>query len=121
MRQKSFFSSSFRESHGRTVSSTGHGWPFGPFRSAYGLIGDSFLSYDAITKRWQQTWVTNFGAYMFLTGTFKDGVLTLEGNSHTKTRDIPHRITWKAEYDRALLAAGPPGDGPETSAIRDAA
>src|SRR5438132_581023 len=32
-----------------------------------GLIGDSFLSYDSITKRWQQTWLTNFGAYMFLT------------------------------------------------------
>ena len=42
-------------------------------------------------------WLTNFGAYMFLTGTFKDGVLTLEGNSHTKSKDLPHRITWKAE------------------------
>ena len=62
-----------------------------------GLIGDSFLSYDSITKKWQQTWLTNFGAYMFLTGTFKDGVLTLEGTSHTKTKDLPHRITWKAE------------------------
>jgi hypothetical protein len=62
-----------------------------------GLVGDSFLSYDSITKRWQQTWLTNFGAYMFLTGTFKGGVLTLEGASHTKTRDLPHRITWKAE------------------------
>ena len=62
-----------------------------------GLVGDSFLSYDSMTGKWQQTWVTNFGAYMFLTGTFKDGVLTLEGTSHTKTRDLPHRITWKAE------------------------
>jgi hypothetical protein len=24
-------------------------------------------------------------------------VLTLEGTSHTKTRDVPHRITWKRE------------------------
>jgi hypothetical protein len=62
-----------------------------------GLVGDSFLSYDSITKKWQQTWLTNFGAYMFLTGTFKDGVLTLEGTSHTKSKDLPHRITWKAE------------------------
>jgi hypothetical protein len=62
-----------------------------------GLIGDSFLSYDSFAKHWQQTWLTNFGAYMFLTGTFKDGVLTLEGTSHTKSRDLPHRITWKAE------------------------
>jgi hypothetical protein len=28
---------------------------------------------------------------------FQDGVLTLEGTSHTKSRDLPHRITWKAE------------------------
>ncbi|MEO5626389.1 MAG: hypothetical protein ABIQ70_10320 [Dokdonella sp.] len=62
-----------------------------------GLIGDSFLGYDSITRKWQQTWLTNFGAYMFLTGSFKDGTLTLEGTSHTKTRDIPSRITWKAE------------------------
>jgi hypothetical protein len=62
-----------------------------------GLVGDSFLSYDSITKKWQQTWLTNFGAYMFLTGTFDHGVLTLEGTSHTKTRDIPQRITWKKE------------------------
>jgi hypothetical protein len=34
---------------------------------------------------------------MLLTGTFVDGVLTLEGNSHTKTKDIVQRITWKAE------------------------
>jgi hypothetical protein len=37
-------------------------------------------------------------------------------------RAIAERITWKAEYDRALLAAaGPPDDGPETSATRPAA
>jgi hypothetical protein len=36
---------------------------------------------------------------------------------------IAERITWKAEYDRAILAAqGPPGgNGPETSATRRAA
>jgi hypothetical protein len=62
-----------------------------------GLIGDSFLSYDAITKKWQQTWLTNFGAFMFLSGTFNDGVLTLEGSSHTKTKDVPYRITWRSE------------------------
>jgi hypothetical protein len=67
------------------------------YEQSDGLVGDSFLSYDSITKKWQQTWLTNFGAYMFLTGNFKDGVLTLEGHSHTKTKDIEQRITWKAE------------------------
>ncbi|MGW4482444.1 replication initiator [Amycolatopsis sp. NPDC004368] len=36
---------------------------------------------------------------------------------HLVMRAIAERITWKAEYDRALLAAGPP----ETSATRQAA
>ena len=62
-----------------------------------GLIGDSFLSYDSITKKWQQTWLSNFGAYMFLTGSFNDGVLTLEGAAHGKSKDVPHKITWRAE------------------------
>ncbi|WP_435818348.1 replication initiator [Amycolatopsis keratiniphila] len=46
------------------------------------------------------------------------------GDTHSPPRDhlvmraIAERITWRAEYDRALLAAqGPPGDdGPKTSA-----
>ncbi|WP_328612290.1 replication initiator protein [Amycolatopsis sp. NBC_00345] len=49
------------------------------------------------------------------------------GDQHVPPRDhlimhaISERITWRAEYDRALLAAqGPPG-GPETSATRQAA
>jgi hypothetical protein len=41
--------------------------------------------------------------------------------AHLVMRAIAERITWKAEYDRALLAAaGPPGTQ-ETSATRDAA
>jgi hypothetical protein len=41
--------------------------------------------------------------------------------AHLVMRAIAERITWKAEYDRALLAAaGPPG-GQETSAIPEAA
>ncbi|MFE0027688.1 replication initiator [Amycolatopsis sp. NPDC059021] len=49
------------------------------------------------------------------------------GDTHVPPRDhlimhaISERITWRAEYDRALLAAqGPPGD-PETSATQQAA
>ncbi|MTD58826.1 replication initiator [Amycolatopsis pithecellobii] len=39
--------------------------------------------------------------------------------AHLLMRAIAERITWKAEYDRALLAARPPD--PETSAIQQAA
>ncbi|HEX4382148.1 MAG TPA: hypothetical protein VH083_04340 [Myxococcales bacterium] len=63
-----------------------------------GLIGDSFLSYDSVTKKWQQTWLTNFGGFMFLTGTFQGDVLTLDGTYHLKSgKDLPHKITWKKE------------------------
>ena len=63
-----------------------------------GLIGDSILSYDGVRKAWQQTWVTNVGGYMYLTGVFKDGAVTLEGETHTKSgKTIQMRITWKAE------------------------
>lgn len=79
-----------------------------------GLVGDSFLSYDSITKKWQQTWLTNFGSYMFLTGNFADGVLTLEGAAHTKTRDLPHRITWKTESGGVRETGSMSTDGGKT-------
>jgi hypothetical protein len=63
-----------------------------------GLIGDSILSYDGVRKVWQQTWVTNRGAFMNLTGVFKDGVVTLEGVSHSRDGQKTNmRITWKVE------------------------
>jgi hypothetical protein len=63
-----------------------------------GLIGDSILSFDPVRKLWQQTWVTNRGSLMVITGRFKDGVLTLEGATHLRSGKSPlQRITWKAE------------------------
>lgn len=63
-----------------------------------GLVGDSFLSYDAVRKQWQQTWVTNRGSLMVIHGGFKDGVLTLEGEMHGRDgKSILQRVTWKAE------------------------
>jgi hypothetical protein len=63
-----------------------------------GLIGDSILSFDPVRKLWQQTWVTNRGALMVITGRFKDGVLSLEGEMHLSNGKSPlQRITWKAE------------------------
>ena len=63
-----------------------------------GLIGDSILSFDGARKGWQQTWVSNYGSLMVITGRFKDGALTLEGETHTGDgRSLLQRITWKAE------------------------
>jgi hypothetical protein len=36
-----------------------------------GLIGDSILSFDPVRRAWQQTWVTNGGTLMVLTGVFR--------------------------------------------------
>ncbi len=63
-----------------------------------GLIGDSILSFDAVRKVWQQTWVTNRGSLMVIAGQFKDGALTLEGEMHLSDgRSLLQRVTWKAE------------------------
>jgi hypothetical protein len=63
-----------------------------------GLIGDSILSFDGARKVWQQTWVSNYGSLMVIAGRFKDGALTLEGETHTGDgRSLLQRITWKAE------------------------
>lgn len=39
--------------------------------------GKSMSAYNATTKKWQQTWVDNTGAYIALTGEFKDGKMQL--------------------------------------------
>jgi hypothetical protein len=63
-----------------------------------GLIGDSILSYDSVRKQWQQTWVTNRGALMLLTGKMKGDAITLEGDSHQRDGSIVRmRITWQVK------------------------
>jgi hypothetical protein len=77
-----------------------------------GLIGDSILSFDPVRKAWQQTWVTNKGSIMVLTGAFKDGAVTLEGEMHLKDGKLVHqRITWKAEPDGVRESAVLSKDG----------
>lgn len=80
-----------------------------------GLIGDSILSYDAVRKQWQQTWVTNRGGLMQIYGTFKDGALVLEGEVHLADGKTVHqRITWKAEGKNVRESAVLSKDGKKT-------
>jgi hypothetical protein len=68
------------------------------YEQSDGLIGDSILSFDAVRKSWQQTWVTNRGSLMLIYGNFKDGALALEGEVHLKDgKTVLQRIKWKAE------------------------
>jgi hypothetical protein len=80
-----------------------------------GLIGDSILSYDAVRKQWQQTWVTNRGAIMVIYGNFKGGALVLEGEVHRQDGQTIHqRITWKAEGKGVRESAVMSKDGRKT-------
>lgn len=80
-----------------------------------GLIGDSILSYDAVRKQWQQTWVTNRGAIMVLWGGFKDGALILEGETHLGNgKSVKQRITWKAQDKGVRESAVMSKDGGKT-------
>ena len=80
-----------------------------------GLIGDSILSYDPVRKAWQQTWVTNRGSIMVITGNFKDGALVLEGEMHLMDgRTVTQRITWKREGDGVRESAVLSKDGGKT-------
>lgn len=80
-----------------------------------GLIGDSILSYDPVRKQWQQTWVTNRGSIMVLWGTFQDGALVLEGESHLRDgTSVMQRITWRVQDKGVRESAVQSKDGGKT-------
>ncbi|MGZ3864971.1 MAG: DUF1579 family protein [Bacteroidia bacterium] len=72
--------------------------------------GESWSVYNPKTKKWQQTWVDDAGAYIALTGTFENNKMTLftEPNTDaagrkTQYRMLYHNITpdkfdWKWEF-----------------------
>ncbi|MFT3695072.1 MAG: hypothetical protein QM831_18185 [Kofleriaceae bacterium] len=80
-----------------------------------GLVGESISSFDPVRKMWQQTWVTNGGSLLVIAGTFKDGVMTLEGENHTaKGEKVMLRATWKKEGEGVREAAVTSKDGGKT-------
>ena len=85
------------------------------YEQSDGLIGDSILSYDPVRKQWQQTWVTNRGAIMVITGHFADGALVLEGDAHLKDGStVRQRITWQRQNDAVRESAVASKDGGKT-------
>jgi len=80
-----------------------------------GLIGDSILSFDPVRKQWQQTWVTNRGSIMVITGSFSGGALVLQGEAHLADgRSVVQRITWTAERGGVRESAVMSRDGGTT-------
>jgi hypothetical protein len=52
-----------------------------PYKS---YLGESWSMYNPKLKKWQQTWVDNSGAYIALTGEFKNGEMLLFTEPYTK-------------------------------------
>ncbi len=51
-----------------------------------GYSGKSWSMYNPQMKLWQQTWIDNQGAFIYLTGKFENGVMTLK----TESRKLPN-------------------------------
>jgi len=81
--------------------------------AANSYTGESWSVFNTKTKKWQQTWVDNQGAYIVLTGEFKDGKMTLitepvamPDGTKTQNRMVFYNIThdtfdwdWEATND----------------------
>ena len=105
------------------------------YDGADGHKGESFSSYDAIRKIWQQSWVTNRGELLVIQGHRKDGAMVLTGADRTAdgkqrlvrgvwkpielgVRETAERSTdggktWKPWFDlvfRKTLSNGPSSD-----------
>ena len=75
--------------------------------------GESWSVFSSKTKKWNQTWVDNQGAYIALTGEFKDGKMilstepvTMPDGSRLQSRMVFYNIThntfdwdWEATTD----------------------
>jgi hypothetical protein len=62
-----------------------------------GHHGQSFSTYDASTKVWRQSWVTNRGESLIIEGEWQDGAMVLSGSDQVGGRDRLVRGTWKPE------------------------
>jgi hypothetical protein len=67
---------------------------FENWTGARGLNGKSFNVYHAAKKQWQQFWVDSGGNVLELAGQFKDGVMTLQGETSTAQGKVLQRLTF---------------------------
>jgi hypothetical protein len=82
------------------------------YEQSDGLIGDSILAFDPLQRAWQQTWVTNRGSLMVVSGRLVDGALVLEGEMHVANgTSLRQRITWKSEGEAVRESATISRDG----------
>jgi len=61
---------------------------------ASGNKGESFNIWSRADRRWHQSWVSDAGAYLLLTGGLKDGAMVLEGETRQGPAVVLNRIAW---------------------------
>jgi hypothetical protein len=59
-----------------------------------GYAGESFNVYDEHRDVWHQTWVDVTGLLLVLEGKYRDGKMTLQGETGPPGERTLHRITW---------------------------
>jgi len=67
------------------------------YQDVHGHKGQSFSIFDASTKTWHQTWVTNRGELLLLDGAFRQGEMVLSGHNLENGKRTEIRGTWKFE------------------------
>jgi hypothetical protein len=61
---------------------------------AGGGNGESFNIWSRADGKWHQSWVSDAGALLLLTGELKDGAMVLEGDSKQGGATVKNRVTW---------------------------
>jgi hypothetical protein len=65
------------------------------YEQSDGLHGESFSAYEAGRRQWRQSWYTNHGKGLEMTGTMQADSLVLQGIDYSGTPQSEVRVTWK--------------------------
>jgi len=69
--------------------------------AADGSKGTSLSSYDAVARKWHQTFVDDTGQVLVLEGEYKDGKMVLQGEKTMgRQRSALQRISWQLVGDK---------------------
>ncbi|MEN8789848.1 MAG: hypothetical protein ABF295_10065, partial [Flavobacteriaceae bacterium] len=65
------------------------------------FTGSSTNFFNAQTQQWNQLWIDNTGAHLYLSGERKDNQMILASNEIPRENDTPYinRITWTLNKD----------------------
>ena len=84
------------------------------YRGVDGTEGNSFSTYDAATKLWQQSWVTNRGQMLVIKGNMNGGAMVLSGEEQKADGPVLVRGTWKPMKNGVREMAVTSSDGGKT-------